>query len=82
MPKRMTMLGDGKMRKGQIWVCSNCCNVSVLGDNDLHPMTKPEFEAFPKPIQAAIARTVIEIKRRIDGGGSWDPFSTTKGNGE
>jgi len=72
--KRFGIVGSNDLQKGQIWVCANCANVSVLGDVDLHPLTKEEFEAFPKPKQVALASTVTKIKQRIDAGSSWNPY--------
>lgn len=77
MQKRMSMTGGGaELRKGLIMVCSACANVSVLGDNSLHPMTKAEFDALEMPTKAALARCALEIKKR---GGEWNPYS---GNGK
>lgn len=77
-PKRMTMVGQGILTKGQIWVCSNCCKVSILGDVGLQPMSKEQFDALPKSTQAAVAATAFGIKKRIDEGGSWNPYEQPK----
>ena len=74
-PKRVGMIGSNKLEKGLIFVCSVCANVSVLGDSQLQPLTKEEFDAYPKPKQAAIASTVNGIYARIATGKTWEPYS-------
>ncbi len=74
-PKRMSMTGqgDGQLRKGTIMVCSECAAISVLGDSNLHPMAKAEFEALPMPTKRALVITKTQIEGVIKDGGVWNP---------
>lgn len=75
MLKGMSMLGHSRpvIRKGMIVVCSNCTTINVLGDSNLHPMSKQEFEGLTPQSQMAVKRTVFELRKRIESGGEWNP---------
>jgi len=76
MPKRMSMTGaSGGLRKGLVIVCSNCAGISVLGDTELHPMSKAEFIALDERSKRALVITRTEIEKKITAGGTWDPYS-------
>ena len=74
MPKRVSMLGRSELKKGTIFVCSNCSGLSVLGDTNLHPMTANEFKSLPEQSKRALYITKTEIERRLKAGGEWSPY--------
>ncbi len=70
----MTGHGNGELRKGTIMVCSECAAISVLGDSNLHPMSKEEFLALDVPSKRALVITRTEIEKTIKAGGKWSPY--------
>jgi hypothetical protein len=76
--KRVGMIGNNALQKGLIMVCSVCGNVSILGDSDLRPLSKEEFDSFPKPKQMAIVSTMKGIMDRLATGQSWSPYEEKK----
>lgn len=79
IPKCVTMANakDGKFHKGMIVICSNCTLIMVLGDSQWRPMSEKEFKSLPPQTQVQISTTVKGLRKRIDAGGSWNPYEKT-----
>lgn len=76
MPNRMSMTGGkAEMRKGMLMVCASCGNVSVLGDTNLHPMTKEEFLRLDMDTRKKLVMVAKGVRQLVQAGGSWSPFT-------
>jgi hypothetical protein len=57
------------VRKGQIVVCNNCINPSIVGDSGLDPLTQEKIAQLTPQTQSALKITLDGL-RQIRGGGS------------
>lgn len=74
-PKTFTMgKTDGKIRKNQIMLCSNCGGAMILGDFDWRPFTRQDFELLPPASKRALVIAAAGIKSKLGAGKDWSPY--------
>lgn len=83
LPKAMSMVGNKEVRlaRGMIIICSSCSTPLILGDTELRPLSRQEFDAYSHQVKGTIVATVKAVASKLKAGGEWSPYKPAPGQG-
>jgi len=58
----VTPVHSQTVRKGALWVCAHCSNLSVVGDSNLENVNEEKFRALPTHVQQAVQAIVKTLR--------------------